>query len=294
MRILVTGRTGQVVSSLMEKAASLPNIRLLTFGRPEFDLADATSVLRGIVSARPDLVISAAAYTAVDRAEDEPDKAYAVNAIGAGAVAEAAARIGAPIIHLSTDYVFSGDDSGPYHEDSAPAPKSIYGLTKLEGERAVARLNPQHVIIRTSWVYSPFGSNFVKTMLRLAESRASLQVVADQWGSPTSALDIADALLLMSARLNKHRYGIYHLTGGGSTNWSGFARHIFGLSRAYGGPHADVLDIPAAEYPSKVRRPVNSCLSSDKFDETFGWRPPDWRRSTETVVRRLVLERCKV
>jgi dTDP-4-dehydrorhamnose reductase len=157
-----------------------------------------------VIAEKPDVVISAAAYTAVDRAEDEPDIAYAVNVTGAGYVAEAAERIGAGIIHLSTDYVFAGTELRAYDEQSRPAPMSIYGLTKLEGERAVARINPMHAVVRTSWVYSPFSSNFLRTILKLATQQNTIRVVADQWGNPTSALDLADGLLVVARGLREH------------------------------------------------------------------------------------------
>jgi dTDP-4-dehydrorhamnose reductase len=183
LRILVTGREGQVARSLIERSAALPDIELVAVGRPGLDLADPRSVMASIAAARPDIVVSAAAYTAVDRAEDEPDLAYAINAEGAGAVAAAAAHVGASVIHLSTDYVFSGEAEIPYVETDATDPQSVYGRTKLAGERAVAAANPHHVILRTAWVYSPFGANFVKTMLRLAAERDAVSVVADQWAT---------------------------------------------------------------------------------------------------------------
>lgn len=289
MKILVTGKLGQVAASLVERATYRRDVEVVAVGRPQMDLLDRSSVISRIVEERPDIVVSAAAYTAVDRAEDEPDLAYAVNVSGAAHVAEAAARIGAPIIHLSTDYVFSGDERLPYTEDCKTGPATIYGLTKLEGERAVARINPHHLILRTSWVHSPFGTNFVKTMLRLAGDRSSISVVSDQWGTPTSALDLADGLLRLAAGLTESRFGIYHLAGAGDTNWSDFARHIFRVSHAHGGPFADVVDISSDDYPAKARRPLNSRLSSAKVEQVFGWRPTDWRSGAETVVRRLVL-----
>jgi dTDP-4-dehydrorhamnose reductase len=206
-------------------------------------------------------------------------------------VAEAAARLGVPVIHLSTDYVFDGTKDGAYVETDPTAPLGVYGASKLAGEEAVATANPRHLILRTAWVYSPFGNNFVKTMLRLAASRDEISVVADQWGNPTSALDIAEAILHAAARLQTDRnfaaFGVYHLAGGGETNWSGFARHILDTSRAFGGPHASVRDIATSDYPTKARRPANSRLSSAKFAGVFGWQAPGWRVSAESVVRRL-------
>lgn len=290
MKILVTGTKGQVVTSLAEAAAYRDDLELVAVGRPDFDLEDPASVRQIILAAKPDLVVSAAAYTTVDRAEDERNLAYAINVTGAAAVAEAAAVLRVPIIHLSTDYVFSGTDPYPYLEDDEAEPKTVYGYTKLRGERAVASVNPRHIILRTSWVYSPFGNNFVRTMLRIATERDSIGVVSDQWGNPTSALDLATAILLIATHPEKHYTGIFHLSGTGETNWSGFARHIFDVSRTYGGPSAEVEDIPSSNYRTRAKRPANSCLSTDKFERVFGWRAPDWQSSVETVVR-LIIER---
>lgn len=288
MKILVTGMRGQVVTSLVEAAAAMEDIEVITVGRPDFDLADPSSVRQTILAAKPEIVVSAAAYTAVDRAEDERNLAYAINVTGAAAVAEAAAVLRIPIIHLSTDYVFSGTDPYPYLEDDEAEPKTVYGYTKLRSEHAVASVNPRHIILRTSWVYSPFGNNFVRTMLRIATERESIGVVSDQWGNPTSALDLATAILLIATFPAKHYTGIYHLSGTGETNWAGFARHIFDVSRAHGGPCADVEDILTSAYRTRARRPTNSCLSTDKFERVFGWRAPSWQSSVETVVRRII------
>ncbi|MGO4640433.1 dTDP-4-dehydrorhamnose reductase [Mesorhizobium sp. 2RAF45] len=291
MRLVVTGREGQVVSSLLE-AGQLAGVDVIAIGRPQLDLANPDTVIEAIAAARPDVVVSAAAYTAVDQAEDEPDLAFRVNAVGAGKVAQAAARLGVPVIHLSTDYVFDGSASGSYVETDATAPASVYGASKLAGEQAVAAANPRNLILRTAWVYSPFGKNFVKTMLRLAADRDEISVVADQWGNPTSALDIADAILHAAATLHRNKdfaaFGIYHLAGTGEANWSGFARHILDTSRVSGGPSARVRDITTTDYPTKARRPANSRLSSAKFASAFGWSAPDWRLSTEAVVRRVL------
>lgn len=266
----------------------MPGIELIAVGRPDLDLTDHTSVIDRITAENPEIVISTAAYTAVDRAEDEPDLARAVNVTGAASVAEAADRIGAAIIHLSTDYVFSGTDPHPYAEDSRTGPATVYGLTKLEGERAVSRINARHLIIRTSWVYSPFGTNFLRTMLSLARQRDEIRVVADQWGRPTSALDLADSLLAIAPTLREDGFGTCHLAGGGEANWSGFARHILSVSRALGGPFANIVDISTADLGARARRPGNSRLCVDKAEEIFGLRLPDWRSSTSRDVERLL------
>lgn len=292
MRIAVTGREGQVARSLVERSHGRSGIDVVTIGRPELDLQRPETILPALRAARPDLVVSAAAYTAVDKAEDEPEVAAAVNAAGAGKVAEAAAALGVPVIHLSTDYVFAGDGNRPYDERDHPEPQSIYGRTKLAGEVAVAAANPRHVILRTAWVYSPFGKNFVKTMLFLAADRDVVRVVADQFGNPTSALDIADAILAIAPQLfgaaPASRFGVFHLVGAGSTHWAGLAARVFETSRAFGGPWARVEEIGTADYPTRARRPANSRLSTVRLGDAFGWQSPDWRVSCDAVVRRLV------
>ncbi|OBQ69506.1 dTDP-4-dehydrorhamnose reductase [Mesorhizobium erdmanii] len=292
MRLAVTGRDGQVAASLLEAGQARTGVEVVAIGRPELDLARPETVIDAIAAAKPDIVVSAAAYTAVDQAEDEPDLAFAVNATGAGKVAQAAARLGVPVIHLSTDYVFDGSAPGAYVETDATAPLGVYGASKLAGEQAVAAAGPRHLILRPAWVYSPFGRNFAKTMLRVAADRDEISVVADQWGNPTSALDIADAILHAATMLHEdthfRAFGVYHLVGTGETNWSGFARHILDTSLASGGPWADVRDIATKDYPTKARRPVNSRLSSAKFAATFGWTAPEWRKSTERIVRRIL------
>ena len=293
MRLVVTGREGQVAQSLIEVARDRDGVEVIAVGRPALDLARPDTVFAALEAARPDIVVSAAAYTAVDQAEDEKDLAFAVNATGAGEVAEAAARLGVPVIHLSTDYVFDGTKHGAYVETDATAPLGVYGASKFAGEQAVAAANPRHLILRTAWAYSPFGKNFVKTMLRLAADRDEISVVADQWGNPTSALDIADAILHAAARLRDDKnftaFGVYHLAGTGETNWSGFARHILDTSRELDGPYARIREIATVDYPAKARRPANSRLSTAKLTSVFGWTAPHWCRSTEEIVSRLVL-----
>lgn len=289
MRILVTGRDGQVARSLAERGGAH---ELIFAGRPELDLADFDSIERAVREARPDLVVSAAAYTAVDRAEDEPELAMRVNGEAPGVLARAAREAGAPILHLSTDYVFDGNLDRPWHEADPVAPPGVYGESKLAGEEAVAASGATYAIVRTAWVYSPFGANFVKTMLRLAESRDELNVVEDQVGCPTSALDIADALLAVAAawRGDEERGAnrIYHFAGTGETDWAIFARAIFAESERLGGPAARVNGIPSSAYPTKAKRPANSRLDCTRFAETFGHRAPEWRESLAPVVSRLI------
>ncbi len=292
MRIVVTGSEGQVVQSLLERAAQQPNLQVIALGRPELHLARPETVSTAIEALKPDLVVSAAAYTAVDLAEDEPELAFAVNATGAQAVAKAAEACAVPVIHISTDYVFAGDANEPYVETDITGPRSVYGKTKLEGERLVAQTNPKHIILRTAWIYSPFGKNFVKTILKLAETRDNLSVVSDQWGNPTSALDTADAIIHiaehLAAKPDFSAYGVYHLVGKGDTNWSGFARAILSQSAELGGPTATVTDIETADYPTKAARPASSRLSTVKFEELFRWSAPRWQCSLSYVVSRVL------
>lgn len=290
MRILVTGRDGQVAQSLAERAG--PRYELVFAHRPGLDLADAESLERTVAQVHPDLVFSVAAYTAVDRAESEPAVAMAVNGEAPGVLARAAARIGAPIIHLSTDYVFDGCSDRPYREDDPVAPLGVYGATKLAGERAIETSGACYAILRTAWVYSPFGNNFVRTMLRLAKDRDEIAVVDDQRGCPTSAFDIADAMFevagIWAAERGRGVNAVYHLAGGGETNWADFARAVLAFSAARGGPIASVKGIPTSAYPTLATRPANSRLDSRRFAEVFGYRLPPWTASLSPVVARLL------
>jgi dTDP-4-dehydrorhamnose reductase len=291
MRVAVTGKQGQVVQSLLRCGAE-KGIDIVAVGRPEIDLAAPKDIAAAFSGLRPDVIVSAAAYTAVDKAESEPELAFAVNAAGAGAVAEAAARIGVPIIHISTDYVFSGDKASPYSEEDATGPISVYGRSKLAGEQAVAAATPNHVILRTAWVYSPFGTNFLKTMLRLSETRDHLRVVADQTGCPTSALDIAEAILAIAARIetdpSPSLRGIFHLTGSGEASWADFAEAIFAELHQSGGRSIGVGRITTADYPTPAKRPANSRLNGNKLARTYGIRLPDWKKSMKNVTQELL------
>jgi dTDP-4-dehydrorhamnose reductase len=291
MRIAVTGRQGQVVTSLIERGPAA-GVEIIAVGRPELDLADAASVRRTLEHLRPDAIVSAAAYTAVDKAESEPELAFAINGEGAGAVAEAAASLNVPMIHLSTDYVFAGNKPEPYLESDPTGPVSAYGRSKLDGERLVALATTNHAILRTAWVYSPFGANFLKTMLRLAETRDVLRVVADQQGQPTSALDIADGVIAVARRLlsdsDPALRGIFHMTASGSGTWADFAEAIFSGLQARTGKAIAVERITTADYPTPARRPANSRLNNTKLSQAYGITLPDWRISTEAVVNRLI------
>ncbi len=272
---------------------ALAGITVIPVGRPALDLARPETIAPALAAAGPDVVVNAAAYTAVDKAESEPDLAHAVNAVGAGAVAEAAARLGLPVLHLSTDYVFDGRLDRPYREDDPTGPLGTYGGSKLEGERRVAGANPRHVILRTAWVYAPFGANFVRTMLRLATSRDEVGVVADQRGCPTGALDIASALLAIAARVRtgadgEPPFGLFHLTGGGEATWADVAEAVFVRSAALGGPTALVRRITTADYPTPAPRPANSRLDGSRLADVYGLTLPDWHASLDTCVTRLL------
>jgi dTDP-4-dehydrorhamnose reductase len=295
LRIVVTGTAGQVVQSLVERGMALGHV-VLPLGRPHIDLArdDADSIRAAMAVAAPDAIVSAAAYTAVDKAESEPELAFAVNSAGAGHVAVAAALLGVPLVHLSTDYVFSGEGERPWREDDPTGPKGVYGASKLAGEAAVLAECPNSAVLRTAWVYSPFGSNFVKTMLRLAGSREEVSVVADQVGNPTGALDIADGVLAVASNLladpAAERRGLFHMAGAGETSWARFAETIFALSAARGGPSATVRPIATAEYPTAAARPANSRLDCTRLAAVHWVRLPDWRSSLEPVIDRLIAE----
>ena len=286
MRILVTGRTGQLAISLAEIAAKRPDIELIFLGRPEFDMENTASIGEQIDARRPDLVINAAAYTAVDKAETEPERAFAINRDGAAAAARAAERLGAPFVHISTDYVFDGRKAEPYVEMDETGPLNVYGRSKLEGERAVLDAHPQALILRTSWVFSPFGSNFLKTMLRVGAERPELRVVSDQVGNPTSALDLATAILEILPALQSEAGGLYHLTGEGSTSWHGFADFIFQESARRGGPVPALEAISSADYKTAAVRPANSRLDCTAFARRFGVKLRPWTEAAaETVAR---------
>ncbi|WP_414475843.1 dTDP-4-dehydrorhamnose reductase [Microvirga sp. M2] len=294
MHIIVIGREGQVARAMAERASS-HRAETLLLGRPELDLAEPSAIEDILRRAGGDLIVNAAAYTAVDQAEAEPGAAEAVNAIGAGALAGAARSMGMPFIQLSTDYVFDGTLSRPYREDDAVHPLGAYGRSKLLGEKAVAAATDDHVILRTAWIYSPFGRNFVRTMLRLAADRDEIGVVADQIGSPTSALDLADGIygvarnLLENPRESKLR-GVFNMAGSGFASWAEFATEIFAVSARLGGPFARVRPLSTADYPTPAKRPGNSRLDCATLEAIHGIRLPVWRASLEPCLLRLIGE----
>lgn len=290
MRIAVTGQQGQVVQAIRAQAAD--DAVVVALGRPGLDLARPETIAASLAAAQPDLIVSAAAYTAVDKAESERDLAFAVNATGAAAVAAAALRLNVPVIHISTDYVFDGAKGAPYAEADSVGPLNVYGASKLAGEQAVMAANPEAVVLRASWIYSPFGHNFVRTMLRLAAEREEVGVVADQFGSPTSALDLADGIWALASRLlggsAASPRGVFHMAGSGSASWADLAEATFSASAALGGPSARVRRIDAAQFPTAAVRPTDSRLDCGRLEAAFGIRLPDWRASIAAVVRRLI------
>ncbi|WP_375413858.1 dTDP-4-dehydrorhamnose reductase [uncultured Bradyrhizobium sp.] len=293
MRLFVIGAEGQVARSLRE-VASRTNDIVFGFGaRPDLDLLRPASIAQALAGFRPDLVVNPAAYTAVDKAESEPDQAFAINRDGARAVASAAADRGVPVIHLSTDYVFDGKKKAPYSETDPVEPQGVYGRSKLEGERAVAEANPRHIVLRTSWVYAPFGSNFVRTMLRLSAERDRLRVVDDQSGYPTYAPDIAGAIVTIArlwAASDWHaKYsGVTHVAGPDVRTWCGFAREIVAGAAARGGRLIPVDPISTSDYPTPATRPANSCLSSERLEAIFGLRLPPLKSSLADCLDRLL------
>lgn len=291
MKVLVTGTEGQLARSLKASAANHPALDLHFVGRPQLDLAEPGSFAALVEQHRPGLVINAAAYTAVDDAERETDLAMRINGVAPGEGAEAAARIGARFIHLSTDYVYGGEGSRPLTEDEPVAPRNAYGRTKLAGEEAVRAACPDHLILRTAWVVSPYGRNFVRTMMNAARGREVLTVVDDQRGSPTSALDLAGAILAIADRCcGGSDAGLgqtMHAAGTGETSWCGLAAHVMEECRALGLPAAEVRPILTSDWPTPASRPHWSVLDSSRLHGSFGIRMPDWRGSVSAIVRAL-------
>ena len=275
MRILLAGRNGQVGRELLKTLAPLGEIQAP--GRAELDLSDAARLREAVRAANADVIVNAAAYTAVDQAESEPDAAFAVNALAPGILAEEAKKSGALLVHYSTDYVFDGEKPAPYVEEDEPNPINVYGASKLAGERAIAASGCRHLILRTSWVYGPRGGNFMLTMLRLARERPELRVVDDQVGAPTSSLAIARATAQV---LRPGAHGLYHLAAAGQTSWCGFARAI--LKRA--GSTTPVAAIRTADYPTPAKRPRNSRLNCARLRADFGLALAPWEEQLAEVT----------
>jgi len=279
IKILVTGANGQLGNCLREIAEQTEHDFVFT-DFEELDITDEKTVQDFVKQQQPDWIVNAAAYTAVDKAEGDLEKARLLNATAVGYLAKAAKNVEAGIVHISTDYVFKGDNPNPLTEEEMTAPVSAYGKTKLEGEILVQEYNADHIIIRTAWLYSIFGNNFVKTMQRLGAEKESLSVVSDQWGSPTSAHDLAKAIL---TAVEKPIPGIYHFTNEGVTNWALFAEEIMTLSAL----KCEIKHIATEEYPTPAKRPEYSILSKKKFKDTFKITIPEWEVSLEEVINKL-------
>ncbi|EGF93594.1 dTDP-4-dehydrorhamnose reductase [Asticcacaulis biprosthecium C19] len=279
MRVLITGTEGQVDTSVKALGEQL-GIEVIRIGLPDIDLSRPDSLEAPVRAASPDVIISSAAYTAVDKAESEPDLARRINGDAPGELARIAASLNVPLLHLSTDYVFPGDKDGVYDEADTPEPASVYGATKLAGERQIAANTDNFVILRTAWVYSPYGNNFVKTMLRLGKTRDEINVVADQHGCPTYAPEIARALLTVAQKIaadpDPKLRGIFHLTGTGETTWADFAETIFLESVKRGGKAVKVNPIATSDYPTPAKRPANSRLSGAKLHSIYGLQLDPW------------------
>lgn len=288
LRVLQIGRTGQVATEFA-LAAGKAGMALTVLSRPELDLEDPDAVRRVISAHEFDVLVNCAAYTAVDQAETDQDTAQRVNADSVEAMGAAAAEQGAAIIHLSTDYVFDGAAERAYLETDATAPLGVYGRTKLDGERRLARVAPRHVIVRTAWVYASHGKNFVKTMLRIGRERDVLTIVDDQHGSPTSAADIASALVVIAAKVadvpqGAPDFGVFHFCGGGQTTWRGFADEIFAQARDWPYPTPEVRPINTEDFPTPAKRPANSVLDTTLIQSVFGIEIRPWQQSLADVM----------
>jgi dTDP-4-dehydrorhamnose reductase len=289
MKILVTGANGQVGHCLQTQLRE-KGWDFVALTRTELDISDARAVDLAVQQFTPTVIINAAAYTAVDKAEQEQEQAYAINRDGPANLARSAKAIDAAILHISTDYVFAGDDAGSYREDALTAPQGVYGISKLEGENAVIAANDKHIILRTAWVFGEHGNNFVKTMIRLGSNRDTLGVVADQEGGPTYAGDIAATLLAIVEHHAKGKdtpWGIYHYSGLPHISWFGFAQHIFAeVERASIYPKAipQLNAITTADYPTPAKRPANSKLDCSKLEQAFGITPSDWQSALKNIT----------
>ena len=293
MRIVVTGKTGQIAQSLVERAPS-HGATVIAIGRPEFDLSDVNpDAIEALLRAsQPDIIISAAAYTAVDKAESEPAVAHAVNAQGPQVLCQAAAALSIPVLHVSTDYVFDGSKPDAWTEGDTPAPLTVYGASKLAGETAVFAASHGNTVVRVGWVYSPFSANFARTILRLAGERDRLRIVSDQIGGPTSALDIADGILTMARNIHatparSDLRGLFHMAPPDTGTWADFAESICDWLRTNRGRDVAVERITTTEYPTPARRPANSRLDPSRLAAIHGVRLPSWRASLPNILQRL-------
>lgn len=291
MRVLVVGRQGQLATELRTKLPAAGH-EILALEPPELDLTMPQTLVAALDAFRPEAVVNASAYTAVDKAEDDQAVAYAINRDGVALVGREASLRGLPVIHFSTDYVFAGDQPVPYSEDDATGPVGVYGASKLAGDLALAEANPRSVVIRTAWVCSPHGNNFVRTMLRLGRERPEVGVVADQHGAPTFADDLADAVVAMLPRVvaapaGDEAFGTFHLTGTPFTTWHGFAQAIFAGAAARGEKTPLLKAITTADYPTRAKRPANSRLECGRIARVHGIHAADWRQSLERCLTAL-------
>lgn len=299
MRLLIAGWQGQIAQALIEAAPRRADVEACAVGRPALDICTVKSIERAMADVRPDVVINTAAYTDVDKAESEPRRAMALNCDGARLLAVAAARRGAPIIHLSTDYVYGDTSPAPYVETDRTEPLTEYGRSKLAGERAVAEASPRHIILRTAWVYSPFGRNFVASVLADARAGKPLRMVADRFGSPTYAPHLADAILAIAARITgadaaRVDWGVYHAAGHGRASWHDLASEALRCSPDLAPLSGKVVAITAADYPTATPRPAHSLLDCSKLEAAFGLRLPVWREGVAACVARVAERSARI
>lgn len=288
MKVLIFGGNGQLGTHLVNEAKTA-GLSVIALDRDDADFSNQDSVKQAVTKNQPDIIINCCAYTAVDKAEEETDLADAVNHLGVLALAEASNEYSIPVIHVSTDYVYSGESEAPYLESAATGPLSVYGKTKLKGDLALAKNNPKHIILRTSWVFGEFGNNFVKTMLRLAQSRDELNVVADQKGKPTYTGDIVTAILKFVDKITTEgsaNWGVYHCSSRGESNWHEFAESIFScaLEKQILTKSMTVNPIPTSEYPTPAPRPLYSVLNTDKLESEIGTPLPHWKVGLSKVL----------
>ncbi|MGD2185599.1 MAG: dTDP-4-dehydrorhamnose reductase [Desulfobacterales bacterium] len=290
MNVLITGANGQLGRELVRHGHAF-NIKIQSFSHQELDITNEERLHQLMTRVSPSVVINAAAYTNVDRAENESDMAYAVNTNGPGYLARHCADHGRVLMHISTDYVFDGTKGQPYQESDPIAPLGIYGQSKAQGETAIRRVLKNHIIVRTSWLYGVYGTNFVKTILKLGNEKTDLRVVADQFGSPTSAADLAQALLTIVKKLSaseKFDWGTYHYCGKGITTWHGFAEHIIQLAKSYTALQIkQVTPVTTAEWPTPAKRPPYSVLDCRRLKSQFGIEPKPWQESLKHTIDRI-------
>ena len=290
MTVLIIGKHGQLARELAR--ASWPNgMEIRQYGRADFDLAQPRAFRSILDAGKWSMIVNAAAYTDVDGAESDPAKAFAINRSGPEALAQWCAAHDVPLMHVSTDYVFDGEKPDPYVEDDPVRPINVYGASKAAGEEAIRSACPAHIIVRTAWVYSAHGRNFVRTMLRLGAERGELRVVADQTGSPTSAADLAQAMIVMAAAVNdgsREAWGTYHVCGGGETSWYGFASAIFDAAESRGFTAPKLVPIETCDFPTPATRPANSRLDCEKVRREFAVDPAHWEVACREVVQELM------